>query len=78
MQPLLIVAILALVGLAWYMYRREGYDVCHGHCLKNSSGLVEDVWDCCECRATTHATYNQGFRECMCDSGYKDYCFRPV
>lgn len=72
-----VIALIIVIGLV-YLNRREGYDVCHGHCLKNSSGLVEDAWDCCECNATVHATYNKGFRVCMCNLGYQDFCFRPV
>lgn len=74
-----IVILLVAAAILFILYtRREGYDVCHGHCLKNSSDQVEDAWDCCECNATVHATYNKGFRACMCNLGYGDFCFRPV
>lgn len=60
-------------------YRKEGY--CEGYCMKNSSNLVEDPWDCCECLATINpldGSQSKGFRRCMCGQGYNDYCYTPV
>jgi hypothetical protein len=75
MWLLLLVSILLFLV---FMSRREGYDICKGHCLRNSSGQVEDAWDCCQCMATVYAKYNKGFRKCMCNLGYGDFCFKPV
>jgi hypothetical protein len=76
MMWLVVVALLLLLLLVVSKERYIG--VCHGHCLKNKSGLVEDAWDCCECISTVNGTYNQGFQKCMCDLQYKDFCFNPV
>jgi hypothetical protein len=52
---------------------------CASHCVKGSNGKVMEVYDCCDCKATTNgvAPYEPSFYMCMCEAGYGDYCYKP-
>lgn len=55
-----------------------GETVCASHCFTNQNGEISDIYDCCTCHATISGRYEPNFHQCMCSSGYGDYCFKPV
>jgi len=50
---------------------------CGSHCFEIGNE-ISDKYDCCECRAIVSGNFEPNFHGCMCDSGYSDYCYRPV
>lgn len=70
-----------------FIKKRQGFSledhenmnsVCSSHCFSNSDGEISDVYDCCNCMAIISGHFEPSFHQCMCNSGYNDYCYKPV
>jgi len=80
---LVVVAVLIVIWLICRKAQRSNFNfgddsVCDGHCFRDGNGHIMDVYDCCECKATVTNQFEPNFHKCMCEAGYKDYCYIPV
>lgn len=78
---LIVICLLAVAILACYLSKRNIEGLSIGECAVQCSG--GDVFGCCQCQSsgltiTNTDNYNSRYRKCLCDSGYHDYCYKPV